>query len=155
MYWMKRIPFKDNEGYLEFYVRCGKWMACDDVGVIKDRVYILPCISFFFNHSQIFIDFAWLTLTADIWYNSWRRYDAYRDRMLRKRMHITAEYGVGDKIEIIPLGKVYTIKAVTDKYYDLGYSEDGVKVIADLRYPEQYRLYKPSWKHRIKSLFTK
>lgn len=68
-------------------------------------------------------------------------------------MMCKARYKVGDTIEIIPTGRVVTIKAITDKYYDFGYTEDGTHIIADLRFPEQYRLYRPSLWKRIKRIF--
>ena len=150
-YWYKTLFVK--RGRADVAARFGRWMASDNVGEIKDRIYLLPSISLYFNHSEIFFEFAWLTFSCYMWYKDWIRADAYR-RKMQGMPQYKAEYDIGDIIEIIPTGKMFTIIDITDTYYDLGYTEDGMHIIADLRFPEQYRLYKPSLAKRIKQFFT-
>ena len=59
MYWQKW--YKKSKVY-EAAIRLGRWKASDHVGEIKDKIYVLPCLCFYFNSSEIFFMFAWLNV---------------------------------------------------------------------------------------------
>ena len=88
--WRKEFYFKDNDdkykykAHLDFWVRFGTWMSSDVVAEIKDKVYILPCLCFHFNHSEVYVEFSWLNFSCCVWYKDWKREDAYREKMIRK-----------------------------------------------------------------------
>lgn len=88
--WSKEIYFKDNDdkykykSHLDFLARFGKWMSSDEVAEIKDMVYILPCLCFHFNHSSVYVCFAWLNFEFYVYYRDWNREKEYGEKIMRK-----------------------------------------------------------------------
>lgn len=73
----KQIYSKDGNKAVYIVVRFGKWMATDQEGVIKDKIYILPSLAFYFNHSEFHVRFGLLNFEFLLWYNNYKRYDEY------------------------------------------------------------------------------
>ena len=51
-----------NRYQFESVFRLGRWKASDEKGVIKDRIYLIPTICFYFNSSEVFLMFQWLNI---------------------------------------------------------------------------------------------
>ena len=83
--WYKEKRFKENSGFVDVCARFGNWISCDRPDTIKERVHILPCLCFGFNHSEVYAEFSWLNFSCWVWYRDWRRADAYEEKMMRKR----------------------------------------------------------------------
>lgn len=56
------IKVYKNRYQFEFVFRLGRWKATDNVGEIKDRIYLIPTICFYFNSSEVFLMFQWLNI---------------------------------------------------------------------------------------------
>ena len=52
------------QGYKCFCARIGKWRASDVVPEIKDKVYLLPTINYYFNSTERYVSFSFLTFTS-------------------------------------------------------------------------------------------
>jgi hypothetical protein len=83
-FWCKVFHGKEGQcsGKLELYARFGRWMSSDMECDFKEDVFILPCLCFHFNHSELSIQFAWLDFKCWMFYKSWKREDYYRNKML-------------------------------------------------------------------------
>ena len=62
---MYRDWYNEKTGIERYIVvRFGKFIAPDDIGTIRDKVYIFPAISFFFNRREFCLSFYFLTFKA-------------------------------------------------------------------------------------------
>lgn len=86
--WQKQIFLTEKEEerkkVVELYFRLGKFMSSDDNAVMREKIYILPCLCFHFNHSEVSIQFAWINLMFYALWKDWAREDYYRDARLHK-----------------------------------------------------------------------
>ena len=68
--------FCKNNSVIRLHARFGNFKASDYVGEIKDKVYILPSLCFYFNSSEFYIEFSWINFT------SWFGYTNYNKKRL-------------------------------------------------------------------------
>ena len=75
----------DKQKTATLYARYGKWIASDYVAEIKDSIYIIPTIKFYFNHSDWYVGCRWLTFRIDFVYKNYQKHDEYMKKILRRR----------------------------------------------------------------------
>ena len=63
-------------------LRRNRFKASEDPGEIKDKIYILPYICFYFNTSTWYVSFGWLVFTFECWHKNWKKYD----ELIRRRV---------------------------------------------------------------------
>ena len=68
---------KDTTRWLWLSARFGRLMASDDPGGMKDRIHVLPMLSFWLNRSGAGVEFGWLTFEFHLNYTDYRRHDEY------------------------------------------------------------------------------
>jgi hypothetical protein len=83
--WQWQKIFKDRSGFVEFYARIGCLMSSDMVGVVREDIFILPCLCFQINHSMLVVQFAWLNFRCWLIYKDWKREDAYIEKLLNRK----------------------------------------------------------------------
>lgn len=73
--WHKSYMGKDRT--LNIRMCLCSFMATDIEGQIRNKIYLLPTINFFFNHSGVYVGAFFLNIHLQIWYKDWIRYDNY------------------------------------------------------------------------------
>lgn len=66
-----------NRYQFEFVFRLGRWKASDYVEEIKDRIYLIPTICFYFNSSEVFLMFQWLNIETFVRVIDYKREKKY------------------------------------------------------------------------------
>ncbi len=74
---VKQYYYDNNNKVFFFVVRLCRFKADDDINVIKDNVYILPCLCYYFNSSEFYASFSWLNFTSSINHINYRKKRAY------------------------------------------------------------------------------
>lgn len=69
--------YKNSNRYICFSTRFGKWKASDFVAEIKDKIYLFPCLCFYFNSSEFYISFAWLNYICWFAYINYEKHRIY------------------------------------------------------------------------------
>lgn len=72
---VKQIYFKDKQKTAYIVARFGKWIASYNTGEIKDKIYVLPSLSLYFNYCEFFIHFGFLNFVFHLWYKNYKKYD--------------------------------------------------------------------------------
>lgn len=80
--WFKSFQWKDK--VLNVRLCLCSFMATDIIGQIKDKIYFLPTINFYFNHSEVYVGTFFLNIHLQIWYKDWKRYDNYIMKLQKK-----------------------------------------------------------------------
>jgi len=74
----------NNDKYIRFVIRFGTWRASDNVNILKDKVYVLPCICYYYNYSEFYIGFAWLVFECFFLYKDWDRQLLWEEQQRKK-----------------------------------------------------------------------
>lgn len=70
-------------------LRFSRFKASEDPNEIKDKVYILPCLCYYYNTSTFCVSIAWLVFYFEYWHKNWLKYDemirSYHSRYDKER----------------------------------------------------------------------
>ena len=77
MFVLKQKIDKNKNRLLEFYARTGRWMASDYVANLKDKIYVIPTICFYFNRSEFCVAFKWLNILCLVKYTDFTKFRIY------------------------------------------------------------------------------
>lgn len=83
-----------TERELFFRTRFGTWKANEFVEYIKDRIYVIPMLCFYFNSSELYIGMAWLNFELDFHLTDYKKRRDVYEQACRKRA--SAKAGVGE-----------------------------------------------------------
>ena len=53
-----------NKCVTVFHMHLGGWRAQEDPNIVKDKVHILPFISYYYNSSEVYVGVGWLIFEA-------------------------------------------------------------------------------------------
>lgn len=62
---------KEKQKVFHLFTRIGDWFATDEIGKVRDNIYIFPTLTFYINHSSWHVGFRWFVFKFDMFYENY------------------------------------------------------------------------------------